>query len=330
MSAADEALLRVRGLQTWYPIRGGLLRGVAGWVQAATDVSLEVRAGRTLALVGESGCGKSTVGRSILCLEKPQKGEVLFEGHDLLTLPPEELRAARSRLQIIFQDPMSSLDPRMRIVDQIAEGMRSFAIGSDETARRRRVAELMERVKLDPGTMDRYPHEFSGGQRQRICIARALAVDPRLIVCDESVSALDVSIQAQILNLLRELQDDLGLSYLFITHDLSVVRYLAHDVAVMYLGEIVEQGPTERVFERPAHPYTRGLLAAIPSIDPERRGAPPPVLGDVPSPSDPPPGCHFHTRCPEVMDRCRHEAPGVYEVEAGTSRCFLAEGAARS
>jgi peptide/nickel transport system ATP-binding protein len=224
----------------------------------------------------------------------------------------------------------------MRVRDQIAEGMKSFGIGVDENDRRERVASLMKRVQLDPATMDRYPHEFSGGQRQRICIVRALAVEPRLIVCDESVSALDVSIQAQILNLLRELQDDLGLSYLFITHDLSVVRYLANEVAVMYLGKIVEQGPTEKIFESPAHPYTQALLAAIPSIDPMQRGGAPPVMGDVPSPSNPPPGCHFQPRCPVAMDRCSREAPPLFSVAgtAGTdgttdsprrSRCFLAE-----
>ncbi len=322
---SSETLLRVSGLTTWYPIRKGLFGAVRGHVQAATDVDLEIGEGRTLALVGESGCGKSTVGRSVLGLEMPSAGEVVFEGGDLLKLSPDALRAARQRIQIIFQDPLASLDPRMRIRDQIAEGMRSFGIGTSGADRGRRVAELLARVQLDPAMMDRYPHEFSGGQRQRICIARALAVEPRLIVCDESVSALDVSIQAQILNLLTDLQRELGLSYLFITHDLSVVRYLAHEVAVMYLGRIVERGPTDRIFARPAHPYTQALLASIPSIDPARRGNPPPVLGDVPSPSNPPPGCGFHTRCPEVMDRCRRELPPAFPIDGGTSRCFLAE-----
>lgn len=304
-----------------------LMRRRTGWIQAATDISFSIASGQTLALVGESGCGKSTVGRSILRLESPQKGEIHFEGQNLLELSPDAMRAARRRLQIIFQDPMASLDPRMRVGDQIAEGMNAFGIGANEAERFERVVGLLERVQLDPDLMDRYPHEFSGGQRQRICIARALAVEPQLIVCDESVSALDVSIQAQILNLLRDLQLDLGLSYLFITHDLSVVKYLAHEVAVMYLGKIVEQGPVKRIFDAPAHPYTRGLLAAIPSIDPDRRGGAPAVLGDVPSPSDPPAGCHFHTRCPVVMDRCRQQAPALFRLAEGASRCFLAEGA---
>ena len=330
MIESSETLLSVKGLQTWYPIQRGLLRRTVGYVQAATDVSFEIAEGKTLALVGESGCGKSTVGRSVLGLESPQRGEVWFEGADLLALDAKTLRAARQRVQIIFQDPMASLDPRMRIRDQIAEGMESFGIGANEGERTDRVARLLERVQLDAGAMERYPHEFSGGQRQRICIARALAVEPRLIICDEPVSALDVSIQAQVLNLLREIQDELGLSYLFITHDLSVVKYLAHDVAVMYLGQIVEQGPAERIFSSPSHPYTRSLLAAIPSVDPRRRGAAPPVLGDVPSPSAPPNGCHFHTRCPSVMDRCRIDAPSLVEIEGGRSRCFLAEDRASS
>jgi peptide/nickel transport system ATP-binding protein len=231
----------------------------------------------------------------------------------------------RRHLQIVFQDPMASLDPRMRIRDVIAEGMRSFGIGSSKAERTDRVAALLERVQLDPRQMWRYPHEFSGGQRQRICIARALAVEPRMIICDEAVSALDVSIQAQILNLLGDLQDELGLAYLFITHDLGVVRYLADEVTVMYLGQIVESGPTEQIFESPGHPYTQGLLAAVPSVDPGRRGGAPPVSGDVPSPSNPPPGCRFHTRCSRVMDRCRTEMPAPIAVGDTHVRCFLAE-----
>jgi peptide/nickel transport system ATP-binding protein len=317
-------LLRVEGLRTWFPIRRGLLRRTVGWVQAATDVDLEIAAGSTLALVGESGCGKTTVGRSILCLERPQAGRVVFEGRDLLQLPASELRAQRRQLQIIFQDPMASLDPRMRIRDIVAEGMDSFGIGANAGERSDRVAALLVRVQLDPAQMWRYPHELSGGQRQRVGIARALAVEPRLIVCDEAVSALDVSIQAQILNLLGDLQAELGLAYLFITHDLSVVRYLAHSVSVMYLGRIVESAPTEQLFADPRHPYTRGLLAAVPSVDPERRGGAPPLAGDVPSPSHPPSGCHFHTRCPVALPRCAREAPPAVRLGKGLCRCFLA------
>jgi peptide/nickel transport system ATP-binding protein len=315
----------VEGLRTWFPIRRGVLQRTVGWVRAVDDVSFEVPAGRTLALVGESGCGKTTVGLSILRLVEPRAGHVLFDGEDLVALSDEEMRARRRALQIVFQDPLGSLDPRMRVRDAIAEGMQSFGIGSSESERTDRVAGLLERVQLDPRQMWRYPHEFSGGQRQRLCIARALAVEPRLVICDEAVSALDVSIQAQILNLLSELQKDLGLTYLFITHDLSVVRYLADQVAVMYLGQIVEQGGTERIFEGPRHPYTRGLLAAVPSVDPLRRTAAARVLGDVPSPADPPAGCRFHTRCPEAFDRCSEEAPGFFAVDGGWSRCFLCE-----
>ncbi len=318
-------LLSVEGLRTWFPIKRGVMRRTVGHVQAVSDVDIRVEAGRTVALVGESGCGKTTVGRSILRLEHAQAGRVLFDGVDLLSLDAATLHAYRRQIQIVFQDPMASLNPRMRIRDVIAEGLRSFGIGADESERTERVALLMRKVQLDPAHMWRYPHEFSGGQRQRICIARALAVDPRLVICDEAVSALDVSIQAQILNLLRDLQEELGLAYLFITHDLGVVRYLADEVAVMYLGRIVEAGPTEALFENPQHPYTRGLLAAVPSIDPSQRGGAPPVSGDVPSPSDPPPGCHFHTRCPEVMDRCRREVPAETRRGASRVRCFLAE-----
>jgi len=316
-------LLQVEGLRTWFPIQKGLLRRTVGYVRAVDGVDLAIEEGTSLALVGESGCGKTTVGRSILCLERALEGRVWFGGVDLLRLSPQELRPYRSDLQIVFQDPLASLNPRMRVRDAIAEGMQSFGIGASESERTDRVAALLERVQLDPRQMWRYPHEFSGGQRQRLCIARALAVEPRLVICDEAVSALDVSIQAQILNLLSELQEGLGLTYLFITHDLSVVRYLADEVAVMYLGQIVEQGGTERIFEDPQHPYTRGLLAAVPSVDPGRRSAAVQVLGDVPSPANPPAGCRFHTRCPEVFDRCRKEAPEFFAVEGGRSRCFL-------
>ena len=308
-------LLQVEGLRTWFPIRKGLLRRTVGHVRAVDGVDLAIEEGMSLALVGESGCGKTTVGRSILCLERAREGRVWYGGVDLLRLSSQELRPYRSDLQIVFQDPLASLNPRMRVRDAIAEGMQSFGLGASESERTDRVAALLERVQLDPRQMWRYPHEFSGGQRQRLCIARALAVEPRLVICDEAVSALDVSIQAQILNLLSELQEDLGLTYLFITHDLSVVRYLADEVAVMYLGQIVERGGTERIFEDPQHPYTRGLLAAVPSVDPQRRSAAAKVLGDVPSPADPPAGCRFHTRCPEAFDRCSRESPEFVAVE---------------
>jgi peptide/nickel transport system ATP-binding protein len=327
VSGANDPLLRVEGLRTFFPIRQGLLQRTVGHVRAVDDVSFEVPRGGTLALVGESGCGKTTVGLSLLRLVEPQAGHAWFDGEDLLALAPEAMRERRRRLQIVFQDPMASLDPRLRVRDVVAEGMQSFGIGEGEDDRTERVAALLARVQLDPDSMWRYPHEFSGGQRQRICIARALAVEPQLVVCDESVSALDVSIQAQILNLLSELQDERGLSYLFITHDLSVVRYLADRVAVMYLGQIVEEGATERVFESPAHPYTEGLLAAIPSVDPAVRRIRPQVRGDVPSPARPPAGCRFHTRCREAFERCEREEPGFYPVGDGRSRCFLREGA---
>jgi peptide/nickel transport system ATP-binding protein len=329
---ASETLLRVNGLRTWFPIKQGLFRKTVGWIRAVDGVSLEIEAGKTLALVGESGCGKTTAGRSILCLERPQAGEVWFEGKDLLTLSAAELHPYRRKLQFVFQDPLASLDPRMRVREIIAEGMRSFGIGNSPRERTDRVASLLERVQLNPDHMWRYPHEFSGGQRQRIGIARALAPGPRLLICDEAVSALDVSIQAQILNLLRDLQAELGLAYLFITHDLGVVQYLADDVAVMYLGQVVETGKTARLFADPQHPYTRGLLAAIPSVDPDRRSGAPPVLGDVPSPADPPPGCRFHTRCTVAFARCRSEAPALIALggdravgSTDRSRCFLAE-----
>jgi peptide/nickel transport system ATP-binding protein len=321
--------LRVEGLRTFFPIRQGVFRRVVGHVRAVDGVDLVVPKGGTLALVGESGCGKTTVGRSILRLVEPQAGHVWWEGVDLLALAARDVRPYRRQLQIVFQDPLASLDPRLRVRDAVAEGMQAFRIGANEAERTERVAALLRRVGLAPEQMDRYPHEFSGGQRQRICIARALALEPRLIVCDEAVSALDVSIQAQILNLLRDLQDEFGLSYLFITHDLAVVRYLADRVAVMYLGQIVEERATEELFADPRHPYTQGLLAAVPSMDPDRADVAARVRGDVPSPAAPPPGCRFHTRCPEVFERCRRDMPAPYPVPAGASRCFLSDPQAR-
>jgi len=318
-----DPLLLVENLRTWFPIKKGVMKRTVGHVRAVDGVSLSVARGRTTALVGESGSGKTTVARSILRIVTPREGKVLFGGTDLLALSQADLLPFRKKLQIVFQDPTTSLDPRMRVRDIVAEGMQSFGIGCSENDRTDRVAALLKRVQLDPAQMHRYPHEFSGGQRQRIGIARALSVQPELVILDEAVSALDVSIQAQLLNLLADLQRDLGLSYLFITHDLSIVRYLADRVSVMYLGQIVEEASAAELFERPQHPYTKGLLAAVPSVQKERRLTEVRVLGDVPSPARPPPGCRFHTRCPEAFARCRREAPPPYPVGEGISRCFL-------
>lgn len=315
----SEQQFSVRDLQTWFPIKQGILQRTVGHVQAVTDVSFDIPAGTTLALVGESGCGKSTTGRAILRLGPADNGSVEFNGTDVFGLAPQPLREFRQNLQMVFQDPAAALNPKMRVRDAVAEGMKSFGIGESEGERTDLVKQLFERVRLNPEHIWRYPHEFSGGQRQRICIARSLAVKPKLIVFDESVSALDVSIQAQILNLLAELQAELGISYLFISHDLHVVRHLAHQVAVMYLGRIVERGKTEALFSNPQHPYTKALLAAAPSMDPHQRSQNQALTGDVPSPSNPPSGCAFHTRCPVAIDRCKSERP----VETNGSSCHL-------
>ncbi len=319
-----EALLSVADLQVHFPIHKGLLKRTAGYVYAVDGVSLEVKKAHTLALVGESGCGKTTVGKGILQLLRGYtKGSVRYDGLDLMHLRGERLRRARANFQIIFQDPFSSMNPRMRVGDIIEEGMTAQNVGSSRAARQARVAELLQHVGLAPDMARRYPHEFSGGQRQRICIARALAVNPKLIVCDEPTSALDVSVQAQILNLLKNLQNDFDLSYLFITHDLSVVAYLAHEVAVMYLGRIVERGPVADVLNNAKHPYTRALLAAVPVVNDERGGSKVIRLeGDIPSPSNPPSGCHFHPRCPQAMPICRQRYPESTGGEHST-HCFL-------
>jgi peptide/nickel transport system ATP-binding protein len=331
MSAfTSGALLELRGLRTWFPIRTGVLKRVTGHVKAVDGVDLTIFPGETLALVGESGCGKTTVGRTILQLVEASGGNVWFDGVNLSLLSKADFLPYRRRMQIVMQDPGSALDPRFTVRDAIAEGMEAFGIGESVEDRTERVARLMRKVSLDPATMWRYPHEFSGGQRQRICIARALAVDPALLICDEATSALDVSIQAQILNLLSDLQAERKLTYLFITHDLGVVRYFATRVAVMYLGRIVEIGPTERIFTEPRHPYTKALLASIPSLDPARRGIKPAALGDVPSPDNPPPGCHYHPRCAVRLAVCSREDPPVVEFPDGMSRCVLARNETRA
>jgi len=323
-AAAGASLLSVRELKVHFPIRKGLFKRTVGQVKAVDGTSLEIAAGRTLGLVGESGCGKTTVGKAILQLIRPTAGEVRFDGVELTRIRGAELRARRRDFQIIFQDPYASLNPRMRVADILSEGMAALGVESNAAARARRVAEILDQVGLARDSVDRYPHEFSGGQRQRIAIARALAVRPRLVICDEPTSALDVSVQAQILNLLKSLQRELGLSYLFITHNIAVVDYLAHEVAVMYLGRIVERGTVDEVLRSPKHPYTQALLTAVPKI--EAGGAREVIRleGELPSPVNPPSGCHFHPRCPKAMPECRERYPENFELSGTRSvACWL-------
>ncbi len=291
-------IVEVDDLKVYFPIRAGIFKTIKGTVKAVDDVTFEVRRGETLGLVGESGCGKSTIGRAMIRLREPTGGTVRFDGVDLATLKSGSLRKMRRRMQIIFQDPYGSLDPRMTVGSIISEPIETHRLAEGD-AKKERVAELLKLVGLDPNYVKRYPHEFSGGQRQRIGVARALAVEPEFIVCDEPISALDVSIQAQVLNLLTDLRDRLGLTYLFVAHDLSVVKHISDRVAVMYLGKIVEVGPPDLVYSVPGHPYTRALLSAVPVPDPiaERKRRRVILQGDVPSPVNPPPGCRFHTRC---------------------------------
>ncbi|WP_341321473.1 dipeptide ABC transporter ATP-binding protein [Solibacillus sp. FSL H8-0523] len=311
---AKKELLKVEGLKQYFPIKGGFLGRTVNHVKAVDDISFTIYEGETVSIVGESGCGKSTTGRAILRLEEPTEGSVVFQGTDLTKIPKGEMRKFRKDLQIIFQDPYASINPRQTVASVLSEAMHiQNVLPADQ--RRARIEELLETVGLRPYQADRYPHEFSGGQRQRIGIARALSVDPKLIICDEAVSALDVSIQAQVLNLLEELQNEFGLTYLFISHDLGVVRHISDRIIVMYLGKIVEIADKLSLFENPQHPYTKALLSAIPVPDPDAVKNRIVLRGDVPSPIDPPTGCRFHTRCPFATDKCKTDMPELRSTD---------------
>jgi oligopeptide/dipeptide ABC transporter ATP-binding protein len=312
----SETLLQVSHLKKYFPIKRGILRRTVGYVKAVDDVSFAVRKGETLGIVGESGCGKSTTGRSILRLIEPTAGEVLYQGKDLTKLSRSAMRELRQKMQIVFQDPYSSLNPKYKIGSLLERPMKIHGLYSP-AERRKRVINLLERCGLDASAVNKYPHEFSGGQRQRIGIARALTLNPSLLVLDEPVSALDVSVQSQIINLLEDLQDEFGLTYLFIAHDLSVVRHISDRIAVMYLGQVVELTDSLELFDDPLHPYTQALLSAIPVPDPEVKRERILLSGDLPSPANPPKGCPFHTRCKDAMDVCKLKKPEWKEVKPG-------------
>ena len=320
----SQTILEVSGLSMRFPIRGGILQREVGQVHAVNDVNLHVDRGETLGIVGESGCGKTTLGRAIVRLYEPSEGTIKFRGEDITHKSQAALRPLRRHMQMIFQDPYASLNPRMN-VRAILEEPLILATDLDKVARKKRVAELIETVGLRQDAMNRYPHEFSGGQRQRIGIARAIALNPDLIVADEAVSALDVSIQAQVINLLVELQKKLGMAYIFVAHDLAVVRYISDRVAVMYLGRIVEIGRSEDIYNKPLHPYTKALLSAIPAVHPRDKRQVQPLAGDVPSPVNPPSGCAFHPRCPFATDVCKTTMPVLRSVAAVSVACHHAE-----
>ena len=309
-------VLRVEGLQKLFPVRRGVLQRVTGHVRAVDGVSFTIQAGETLCLVGESGCGKSTVGKTILRLQEPTGGKIWLGGTDVTDLDEDQMRVHRRQVQMVFQDPYSSLNPRMRAGQIIAEPLENFGM-AEGAEKEKQVHTLLEKVGLRKDAAERFPFEFSGGQRQRLGIARALALNPRLIVADEPVSALDVSVQAQVINLLMDLQEEFGLAYLFVSHDLAVVEHIGHRIAVMYLGRIVELAPKDRIFAQPLHPYSEALMSAAPIADPKARRKRLVIEGDVPSPMNPPPGCHFHTRCPYAEARCKQEYPPLQEIAPG-------------
>lgn len=318
-------LLEVRNLSVRYPAKPTLLGRPTAWVHAVEDVSLDLAPGETLGLVGESGCGKSSLGRAIVRLVEPTSGTIRFQGGEITHLRGEPLRRVRRGLQMVFQDPFGSLNPRLTIGQSVAEALEIHQLAGDRAHRAARVAELLTAVGLDPGLAERYPHEFSGGQRQRIGIARALAVEPKLIVCDEPVSALDVSVQAQIVNLFQDLQRDRGLAYLFIAHDLAVVEHISQRILVMYLGRVVETAPARELLIAPRHPYTQALISAVPVVDPASRRQRLVLPGEPPSPLTPPPGCPFHPRCPIAEARCRGELPLLRQIQPGHQvACHLA------
>lgn len=316
MSETGQQVLSVRNLKKYFDVRSGVLARKIGQVYAVDGVSFDIAAGETLGLVGESGCGKSTVGRVIMRLLDPTSGEIHLKGDDISTISKSDVRAYRREMQMVFQDPYSSLNPKLSAGTLVSEPLKNFKEGS-ATDIRQRVTKLFERVGFKPDAMERYPHEFSGGQRQRLGLARALAVNPSLIVADEPVSALDVSVQAQVINLLIDLQDEFNLALLFISHDLAVVEHVSHRIAVMYVGKLVEITDTQTLFKNPQHPYTEALLSAVPTPDPLASKEKIILAGDVPSPINPPSGCRFHTRCPYVMDQCRHEDPPLKQVASG-------------
>lgn len=319
----DSLVLKAENIKKYYRSWGGILRRGSAVIKAVDGVDMELEKGKTLGLVGESGCGKSTLARVLIRLEEPTSGKIYLDGVDFIALKGRELRRARRKIQMIFQDPYSSLNPRLSVGSTIAEGIKihRLARGREVTEK---VKELLSRVGLPPSTMHKFPHEFSGGQRQRIGIARALAVEPMVIIADEPVSALDVSVRAQIINLLKDIQRETGIAYLFIAHDLGVVKHVSEKVAVMYLGKLVEIASVNEIFKEPLHPYTQGLLSSIPSADPRAGRVKAAIPGDVPSPINIPPGCAFHPRCSRAMERCRAEEPELKEVSSGRSvRCFL-------